>query len=120
MKVAVTTTGKNLDAPFEYRFGRAPGFIIYDTDEKSFEIIDNSMNLKAAQGAGIQAAKDIVKSGATALITGHCGPKAFQILSQKGVQIYNAKVENVAEAVEFFVEGKLTPLKSPDVGGRWR
>lgn len=119
MKIAVTTKGKSLDAPFENRFGRAPGFIIYDTDKKSFEAINNSMNLKAARGAGIQAAEDIVKSGVTALITGHCGPKAFQVLSHANVQVYNTNAQTVAQAIELFVEGKLTSLKSPDTGGHW-
>ncbi|HQO93156.1 MAG TPA: NifB/NifX family molybdenum-iron cluster-binding protein, partial [bacterium] len=56
MKIAVTTSGHDLNSPFESRFGRAPGFIVYDTETKEFEAIDNSMNLNAAQGAGIQAA----------------------------------------------------------------
>ncbi len=119
MKLAVTTTGKDMGAPFESRFGRAPGFIVYDLDNETFEAIDNSMNLNAVQGAGIQAAMNIVKSGATALITGHCGPKAFQVLSQAGIQIYNTEAQTVAQAIEFFVAGKLAPLQSPDVGGHW-
>jgi len=119
MKVAVTTTGKDMGAPFESRFGRAPGFIVYNLDNETFEAIDNSMNLNAVQGAGIQAAMNIVKSGATSLITGHCGPKAFQVLSQAGIQIYNTEAQTVAQAIEFFVAGKLAPLQSPDVGGHW-
>jgi predicted Fe-Mo cluster-binding NifX family protein len=119
MKIAVTTTGKDLNSPFESRFGRAPGFIIYDTETKEFQAVDNSMNLNAAQGAGIQAAMNIVKSGAKALISGHCGPKAFTVLNQAGVEIFNTNAATVSEAVEQYVSGKLQPMKSADVDGHW-
>lgn len=120
MKIAITTTGKDLGAPFESRFGRAPGFIIYDSDKISFEFIDNQTNLNAAQGAGIQAATNIVKAGAKALISGHCGPKAFAVLNNAGVVIYTtSEVETVAQAIEFFVLGKLKEIQSADAVGHW-
>jgi len=119
MKIAVTTSGHDLNSPFESRFGRAPGFIVYDTETKEFEAIDNSMNLNAAQGAGIQAAMNIVKSGAKALVSGHCGPKAFTVLKQAGVEIFNTNAATVLEAVEQYVSGKLKPMNSADVDGHW-
>ena len=78
MKIALTTSGKSLDAPVDSRFGRAPGFLLYDLETKTFSVVDNELNLNAPQGAGIQAAETIVRSGARALVTGHCGPKAFR------------------------------------------
>ena len=119
MKIAVTTTGKDLNSPFESRFGRAPGFIIYDVETKEFEVIDNSMNLNAAQGAGIQAAMNVIKAGAKVLVSGHCGPKAFTVLNQAGVEIFNTNAATVSEAVEQYVSGKLQPMKSADVDGHW-
>ena len=119
MKIAVTTSGKDLNSPFESRFGRAPGFIIYDTETKEFQAVDNSMNLNAAQGAGIQAAMNVVKSGAKALVSGHCGPKAFAVLKQAGVEIFNTSATTVSEAVDQYVSGKLEPMKSADVDGHW-
>lgn len=119
MKIAITTTGKDLNSPFESRFGRAPGFIIYDVETKLFEAVDNSMNLNAAQGAGIQAAMNVTKAGAKALISGHCGPKAFTVLKQAGVEIFNTSAATVMEAVSQYLDGKLTAMDSSDVDGHW-
>lgn len=119
MKVAFTTSGEALDAPLDERFGRAPKFLIYDLDENSFEIIDNKQNVDAPQGAGVQAARTIAQSGAASLVTGHCGPKAFEVLSVAGIEVYNTNEPTVAAALEAFKGGKLQAAKSADVGGHW-
>lgn len=119
MKIAVTTSGNNLDAPMDRRFGRAPAFLIFDTETKGFEIIDNSDNVNAAQGAGIKAAEAIGNSGAGALITGNCGPKAFQALSAAGVKVYNSDAPTVKEALERLQDGKLAAAQSFNVKGHW-
>ncbi len=56
MKVAVTSSGKTLDSPVDPRFGRAAYFLIVDTDSLEFEVVDNTDNINAFKGAGIQAA----------------------------------------------------------------
>ena len=89
MKIAFTTSGNDLNAPMDSRFGRAPMFLIYDPEAKTFEVVGNEQNLNAAQGAGIQSAQNIAHLGVTALITGHCGPKAFRVLAAAGIKIYN-------------------------------
>ena len=83
-KIAFSTSGEGLDAPLDTRFGRAPRFLVYDLDTGAFEVIDNRQSLNAAQGAGIQAAETVARSGAKALVTGHCGPKAFRVLRRPG------------------------------------
>ena len=76
MKIALTTSGETLEAPLDPRFGRAPRFLVYDTDTTAFEIVDNRAGLEAAQGAGIQAAETLARLGVRGLVTGHCGPGA--------------------------------------------
>ncbi len=68
MKVAFTTSGDSLEAPLDSRFGRAPKILVYDLDRQTFEITDNTQNLNAAQGAGIQAAQNVARTGATHLV----------------------------------------------------
>jgi len=119
MKVAFTTSGSSLDSPLDVRFGRAPGFLVCDTDSGASEFVDNQQSLNAAQGAGIQAAETVVRSGAQAVITGHCGPKAFRVLSAAGVKVYNTDQPTVAAALEAFKAGKLKPAESADVEGHW-
>ena len=117
MKIAFTASGNGLDAPMDSRFGRAPKFLIYDLDRETFEVIDNSQNLNAPQGAGIQAAETVVRSGAGILVTGHCGPKAFRVLSSSGIKIYYSAVSTVEAALAAFRNGKLTPTETADVEG---
>ena len=117
MKVALTTSGNDLDAPLDGRFGRAPQFLIYDLDANTFSVIDNRQNLNAAQGAGIQSAETVARSGAKILVTGHCGPKAFRVLSAAGIKLYRTDAPTVAAALEQYRSGKLTEAKAADVDG---
>jgi len=119
MKIAFTASGETLEAALDRRFGRAAKFIVYDTDTDAFEVIDNVQNLNAAQGAGIQAAQTISQSGAECLVTGHCGPKAFRVLSVAGIKVYNTDAPTVAAALEAFKAGTLEPATSSDVEGHW-
>lgn len=119
MKIAVTTSGDNLAAPLDSRFGRAARFLIYDTDTKGFQLVDNSQNLNAAQGAGIQAAQTVANAGVNSLITGHCGPKAFRVLQVAGIEIFNCAAATVEEALGLLKEGKLQAANEADVEGHW-
>jgi predicted Fe-Mo cluster-binding NifX family protein len=80
---------------------------------------DNSQNLNAAQGAGIQAAATVSRLGATVLITGHCGPKAFRALMAAGIKIYTGATGTVSEAIAQFKAGKLSLADAADVEGHW-
>jgi predicted Fe-Mo cluster-binding NifX family protein len=119
MKIAITTSGKDLNGPLDGRFGRAPKFLIYDLEANTFEIVDNEQNLNAAQGAGIQSAQNIARLGAGALITGHCGPKAFRVLQAAGVKIYNTSAVTVAEALDQYRAATIAEATSADVEGHW-
>jgi predicted Fe-Mo cluster-binding NifX family protein len=119
MKIAFTTSGSELTAPLDSRFGRAPKFLIYDLDSGAFDMIDNSQNLNAAQGAGIQAAETVARSGAACVITGHCGPKAFRVLAAAKIKIYNTDAATVADALKGFLDNKLKQAENADVEGHW-
>jgi len=119
MKIAFTTSGDTLDAPVDSRFGRAPKILVYDLDSGSFEITDNTQNLNAPQGAGIQAAQNVARTGAKHLVSGHCGPKAFKVLQAAGITIYTTDAPTVAAALDQFLSGSLTPAESADVEGHW-
>ena len=119
MKVAFTTSGQDLNAPLDRRFGRAPKFIVYDLDSGQYEVLDNQQNLNAAQGAGIQSAQTVARAGAEALVTGHCGPKAFRVLSAANIAIYTTTAATVSEALEEYRAGRLTVAQDADVEGHW-
>jgi len=119
LKIAFTTSGKTLEAPLDSRFGRAPLFLIYDLDNETFEVVDNQQNLNAAQGAGIQSAQTVARMGVSCLVTGHCGPKAFQVLSAAKIKIYNTDAPTVSDALTAYKTGTLQVSESSDVEGHW-
>lgn len=119
MKIAVTSRGKLPDSPVDQRFGRAPFFVVVDTETGAVEAHDNVQSLSAPQGAGIQGAETVSRLGAEAVITGHCGPKAFRTLQAAGVRVVLGAEGTVAQAVEQFKAGALVPAGAPDVEGHW-
>ena len=86
MRIAISSTDKNLDSNLDMRFGRAAYFIIVDAKTMEFEAVANTQNFNLPQGAGIQAAKIVADHDVDTLITGHCGPKAFKVLQHAGVK----------------------------------
>jgi predicted Fe-Mo cluster-binding NifX family protein len=114
MKLIICSSGPKPTDPVDPRFGRAPYFIQFDSASESYIAEDNSRQAEAAQGAGVQAAQKVVGLGAAALLTGHCGPKAFQVLAEAGVQIYSGFEGTVLEAVNAWKSGHLEPLAAPD------
>jgi predicted Fe-Mo cluster-binding NifX family protein len=119
MKIAITIEGQTLDSMLDSRFGRAAHFMLYETETGSFEILDNTQNLNAAQGAGIQSAQNVSAAGAEALITGHTGPKAFAVLQKARIPVYHSDVRPIREIIEDFKGGKLTAAGSADVESHW-
>lgn len=119
MKIAVSCSSKNLDSPVDRRFGRAAHFLVYDLDTDTFKVVDNKQNLQAAQGAGIQSARNVADSGAKAVITGNVGPNAYQALNAAGIDIYLMKSGTVKEAIEEFKSGNLAKSTGANVEGHW-
>lgn len=119
MKIAVTSNGTLPESPVDRRFGRATFFVLVDTETGAVEAHENVQSLGAAQGAGIQAAEAVSRLGVDAVITGHCGPKAFRTLQAAGIRVVVGAESTVAEAVEQFQAGLLTPAHGPDVEGHW-
>jgi predicted Fe-Mo cluster-binding NifX family protein len=110
MKIAISATGASLDADTEPRFGRCSYFIIADPETLEFEAMNNAAAM-AAGGAGISAAQAIVDEGVQAVLTGNCGPNAYQVLSAAGIQIMTGVSGKVKDAIEGYRSGK---FKSSD------
>ena len=96
-------------------FGRAPFFMLYDTETEAVEYKDNP-GANAQGGAGLKAAQAVVDSGAEILITIRCGENAAEVFNAAGVEIYKASGENAKENIRKFNEGKLGKLTSFHAG----
>ena len=119
MKIAVTSSGPDLDAQVDPRFGRAANFIIIETDTGEFEVVDNIQNINAPKGAGIQAAQHMSNLAVEAVITGNVGPNAFRTISAAGIKLYLCRDMTVQQAFESFKAGELEEVDKANVEGHW-
>ena len=122
MKIGITSTGENLDANVDQRFGRCKYFLIVDTDSMEFEVLSNE-NAMASGGAGIQTAQTIANKGVRSIVTGNVGPNAFQTLSAAGIKVFTGASGTIKESIEKFKKGELKETEAPNVGshsGMWR
>ena len=114
MKVAVTSRGTTLDDQVDPRFGRCANFVVVETDDMSFEAVQNG-NAAAGGGAGIQSAQLVAERGVKVVLTGNCGPNAFRTLEAAGIDVVVGAAGTVREAVEQFKAGEISPTGGPSV-----
>ena len=119
MKVAVTAKGVLLSDEVDPRFGRAPYILIVDTETMNFDAINNSENVNAFKGAGIQAATMISEKGAEVLLTGYCGPNAFKTIEAAGIKVVSDVTGTVKEAVSSFLTDPVEYSKGANAEGHW-
>jgi predicted Fe-Mo cluster-binding NifX family protein len=71
------------------------------------------VNVRAAHGAGTQAAQNVVRLGVQAVVTGHVGPNAASALRAGNVKIYRQNWGTVRDAIEHFKSGRLPEVAGP-------
>jgi len=114
MKIAISSTGKDLDCQIDPRFGRCQYFIFLDPETMEFEAAENQ-GLTAMGGAGVQAAQLVVQKGVNALITGNLGPNAASALSASGIKVYLVPGGTVKEVTESYKSGTLKEVSGSTV-----
>jgi predicted Fe-Mo cluster-binding NifX family protein len=118
MRIAVSSTGPNLDADVDPRFGRCQHFIIVDPQTLDFEAIENT-SIAASGGAGIASAQTVAGKEVEAVLTGNCGPNAYQTLSAAGIQVITGVTGTIRDAVDLYNKGQFQADKQPSVGAHF-
>jgi predicted Fe-Mo cluster-binding NifX family protein len=110
MKIAVSVTAPKPGTAFEPRFGRAPAFVIVDTNKGEQLVVANPA-AQLGSGAGIRAAEFLVRQDVEAVISGAFGPKAYDVLHASGVRLYQAKSGTVEDLVTRLLKGDLDAVE---------
>ena len=118
MRIAISAAGPSLEAEVDPRFGRCQYFIIIDPETMLFEAVENVSGM-ASSGAGIVTAQMVAGRGVEAVLTGNCGPNAFQVLSTAGVKVVAGVSGKVQDAVDSYKAGKLKASCQPNVAGHF-
>lgn len=115
-KICLTSTGPRLVDAADPRFGRCAYFIIVDGDTGEAEAVPNDARL-LGNGAGIQAAQDIVRKGAQVVITGDMGPNAYRVLAAAGVRVFVGVNGSCESSLEGYRRGLMKEIGAPTAPG---
>jgi predicted Fe-Mo cluster-binding NifX family protein len=101
MKVAITSTGNNLQSDLDIRFGRCKYFAIYDTEKRQIEFIEN-INENSESGAGSASLELVAGYQVKKIISGEMGMKIKPLLDSMKIQIIiiktpGKKVQDIIE-----------------------
>ncbi len=118
MKIAVTARGKTLDDAVDPRFGRCPYFVIVETETLVIEPIENP-GIAQGGGAGVQSAQLMAEHDVKTVLTGNCGPNAYQTLNAADVKVIVGVSGTVRAAVEQFKSGALSSTQGPNVASHF-
>jgi len=113
MKIAISSTGNNLESEVDARFGRCSYFLIVEIEDnkiKDFKAIENTAKAQMG-GAGITAGEIVAKQKVDAIITVNLGPRAFSVFEQFGIKIYQGQGK-IKDVVQEFIDGKLKELSN--------
>jgi predicted Fe-Mo cluster-binding NifX family protein len=103
MIVALCSTGHDLEAELDSRFGRCSNFVFFDTEKRSF-VSETNTAKEAAGGAGSLAVQQLVNHGAGVLIAPEVGPQAMDALLAMKIPVFRQGEQttgtNVIEAWE--------------------
>lgn len=94
MKLAITSTGNNLESKFDLRFGRTAWFCIYDNESKNIKFIEN-VHKDSLGGAGTKTSETIAELGVKRVISGDFGPKAKELLEKLKIQMVILEEDNI-------------------------
>ncbi len=118
MKIAISAAGPTLDADVDPRFGRCPCFIVVNPDTMEFEAVDND-SASSSGGAGIAAAQTIAGKGVEAVLTGNCGPNAYQVLAPAGIKVITGVSGKVKDVVAGYKLGNYNVARQANVPGHF-
>lgn len=110
MKICIPTSGdQGLKESVHEHFGSAPFFTIYDTDNKSIEVVANN-NQHHAHGT-CSPTKAIEGHNVDIVVSGGMGSRAVSLLNQQDIKAYKIDGTTVEDAVNKFNQGGLVEIK---------
>jgi len=108
MILLISAKESNLESPVDYRFGRSPWLIQYDTDSNQWKAFENP-GASQSGGAGVAAAQFVIDRSANSVISGDFGPHASEAFKEAGIDmwLFVEGVSTVKQAIEYMIGKKL-------------
>ncbi|NMB21156.1 MAG: dinitrogenase iron-molybdenum cofactor biosynthesis protein [Firmicutes bacterium] len=109
MRIAIPVDRTDMEGKVHASFGRAPFFLIYETDTQDAKFFENQA-LVSPGGAGTKSAQVMLDYAVDALLTPRCGEKAARVLEAAGIKLHKTDSTSIEESIAAFLEGKLPPI----------
>ncbi|QQY79850.1 putative Fe-Mo cluster-binding NifX family protein [Keratinibaculum paraultunense] len=110
MKIALSSSGKDLNSYLDLRFGRCEYFIIYDLEKEKFKVLENKGKYSSG-GAGITSAQQLIDESVDGVISNNIGPNAYELLNSSGIKMYKGKNISCKLLIESFKANELEEIK---------
>ncbi len=103
MKIAITSTGENIDSMIDPRFGRCAFFAIHDTEKNRTEFIVNPAK-NSLEGAGPAAVQFVAGYTVDIIVSGEFGMKIKPILESFPIEMITNKkaTSKIADIIELY------------------
>lgn len=115
MRIAIPIEDADISSGVCVSFGRAPYFLIYDTETKQHQLMVNQA-ASSQGGAGIKAAQIVADQDIEALLTPRCGENAAEVIRAAKITIYQTTGTSVMDNIDAFFEGRLPVLTEIHAG----
>ncbi|SNR73033.1 NifB/NifX family molybdenum-iron cluster-binding protein [Desulfurobacterium atlanticum] len=117
MKVAVPSKWETLKSQFFDKFGLAPCYLIFDTQEKRKVTVIFYSPCEVEKVKGRERIEHLAKEGVNAVLVDHVATAGFNYMKSLGITPYEVKgVQTVGEALEKFMNGELKEAEPHDCG----
>lgn len=108
MKIAISSTGKELSDNVAELFGRCPYFVVAEIEDGKIlktEALKNEGENQSS-GAGMSAAKLLADNAVEAVVAKTVGPRAVDVLKQFNIEVYNGEGK-IQDILHDFIDKKL-------------
>jgi predicted Fe-Mo cluster-binding NifX family protein len=101
MKIAISSTGNNLESALDRRFGRCSYFVVHDTETRATEFIPNP-NKDSLEGAGPASVTLVASRGVKKVVSGEFGTKVKSIFDSLQIQLIalNEPEKKIGEIID--------------------
>lgn len=97
MKIMISSDSADLNGSVADRFARAPFFLVVDSDNMNFKVIENTF--KSEHGMGPKIAKLAIDEEVNAIISATPGPNAQKLLMDSDITLFEAAGKKINAAI---------------------
>ncbi len=111
--VAIPSTGKDINSPVSFLFGRAPYFILCDRAARTYKAVPNKF-MDSQHAAGLSAGKMLAGKKIDAVCANNIGFEPMRVFHSKKIEVYTGIHGTVWQTLESFPDS-LTKITEQNV-----